>query len=149
MPKKLKEFFVESDPDELDDKTKEEFNLILKEISTIHPFYKEVKEETKEYINEYKEEKFTFINIRTDKIIKFIDFDNKEHEVVQTIGDECYNLDGYKPIFVDVKREQEEEPRGILCWSNQFKTHYYLIKIYEIGGGRKRIQSELEWRWEY
>ena len=30
MPKKLKEFFVESDPEELDDKTKEEFNLILK-----------------------------------------------------------------------------------------------------------------------
>ena len=23
-----------------------------------------------------------------------------------------------------------------------------MIKIYEIGGGRKRIQSELEWRWE-
>ena len=149
MPKELKEFFVDSDPEDLDDETKEEFNLIFNKISTIHPFYKEVKEEIKEYINEKKDEKFTFIHIRTDKIIRFTDFDGKEHELIQTISNEDYNLDGIKPILVEVKREQEDKPRGPLCWSYQFQTHYYLIKIYELGGERKRVQSELEWRWEY
>ena len=149
MPTKLKEFFVDSDPEELDEETKAEFNLILKEISNMRPFYKETKEEIKEYINEEKNDPFLFIHIRTDRIIKFIDFDGKEHELVQTIGNENYNLDGIKPIMVHVKREQEEKPRGILCWSYYFKTHYYLIKFYEIGGERKRVQSELEWRWEY
>ena len=148
MPTKLKEFFVDSDPEELDEETKAEFNLILNEISKMHPFYKEVKEEIKEYISEKKDDQSSFINIITDKIIKFIDFDGKEHETVQRIGNENYNLDGIKPTLVEVKREQEKEPRGILSWSHQFKTHYYLIKFYEIGGQRKRVQSELEWRWE-
>ena len=90
MPKELKEFFVDSDPEDLDDETKEEFNLIFNKISTIYPFYKEVKEEIKEYINEKKDEKFTFIHIRTDKIIRFTDFDGKEHELIQTISNDNY-----------------------------------------------------------
>ena len=135
-------------PDDLDDETKEEFNKIFEEISNMHPFYKDVIEDIKEEINEEKVEQFSFIHIRTTKTIKFIDFDDKEHEVVQT-RDENYSLDGIKPILVEVKRVQEENPRGILCWKNQFKTHYYLIKFYEIGGERKRVESEIEWRWEY
>lgn len=149
IPLNLKEFFVDSDPDELDEGTKNEFKVILEAISNIHPFYKEVKEVIKEYVNEIKEGEFSFINIKTDKIIKFIDFDGKEHEVVQNIGDENYNLDGIKPLLIEVKREQDKNPRGPLCWSYQHKTHYYLIKFYELSGKRKRVQSEIEYRWEY
>ena len=148
MPTILKEFFVDSDPDDLDEGTKTEFELIFEAIANIHPLYKEVKEEIKEYTNEFKVGERPFIHIRTDKIIKFIDFDGKEHETTQTIGDENYSLDGITPTLVEVKREQEKNPRGILCWSYQFKTHYYLVKYYEIDG-EKRVQSELDWRWEY
>ena len=153
MPTNLKEFFVDSDtdldPEELDKGTKKEFELILNTISNIYPIYKEVKEEIKEYTNEVIEGEFSFIHIKTDKIIKFIDFDGKEHETVQQIGDENYNLDGIRPLLVEVKRVQENTPRGILSWSYYFKTHYYLVKFYEIGGERKRVQAEIEWRWEY
>lgn len=149
IPLNLKEFFLDLDPDELDEGTKNEFKVILEAISNIHPFYKEVKEVIKEYVNEIKEGEFSFINIKTDKIIKFIDFDGKEHEVVQNIGDENYNLDGIKPLLIEVKREQDKNPRGPLCWSYQHKTHYYLIKFYELSGKRKRVQSEIEYRWEY
>ena len=151
MPTILKEFFVDSDPDDLDEGTKTEFELIFEAIANIHPLYKEVKEEIKEYTNEFKVGERPFIHIRTDKIIKFIDFDGKEHETTQTIGDENYSLDGITPSLVEVRREQEKNPRGILCWSYQFKTHYYLVKYYKIDefDGKKRVQSELDWRWEY
>ena len=151
MPTILKEFFVDSDPDDLDEGTKTEFELIFEAIANIHPLYKDVKEEIKEYTNEFKVGERPFIHIRTDKIIKFIDFDGKEHETTQTIGDENYSLDGITPSLVEVRREQEKNPRGILCWSYQFKTHYYLVKYYEIDeiDGKKRVQSELDWRWEY
>ena len=151
MPTILNEFFVDSDPDDLDEGTKTEFELIFEAIANIHPLYKDVKEEIKEYTNEFKVGERPFIHIRTDKIIKFIDFDGKEHETTQTIGDENYSLDGITPTLVEVKREQEKNPRGILCWSYQFKTHYYLVKYYEIDeiDEKKRVQSELDWRWEY
>lgn len=149
MPTQLKEFFVDSDPEDLDEETKEEFKFILNAVSEIHPLYKDVKEEIKEYVKEFKQNNSTFINIKTDKHIKFVDFDGKEHEVVQRIGDENYNLDGIRPLLIEVKREQEKKPRGILCWSYQFKTHYNLIKFYDISGERKRIESEIEYRWEY
>jgi GTP-binding protein EngB required for normal cell division len=150
MPTNLKEFFVDSDPEELDDGTKEEFELIFEAIAAVHPLYKDVKEDIKEYTNEYKVGDRPFIHIRTDRIITFTDFDGKEHETTQTIGNEDYSLDGIKPILIEVKREQDNIPRGSLSWGNQFKTHYYLVKYYKINqvNGEKRVQSELEWRWE-
>jgi GTP-binding protein EngB required for normal cell division len=149
VPANLKEFFVDSDMEELDDDTQIEYKNVLNAIKNIYPLYKEVKEEIKEYINELKEGEISFIHILTDKHIKFIDFDGKEHEKVLRVGDEKYNLNGFRPLLVEVKRDQEKEPRGILCWSNQFKTHYTLVKIYEINGERKRVESMLEYRWEY
>ena len=114
-----------------------------------HPIYKEVKEEIKEYINEIKENDFTFIHIKTEKHLKFIYFDGKEHEAIENIGDEKYNLNGLKPILSEVKRTQAEKPRGSLCWKNQFDTRYFLVKYYELSGERKRVECELEQRWEY
>jgi len=149
MPSQLKEFFVDSDPDDLDEETLEEFQSIFKELKENHPIYKEVKEEIKEYINEIKENNFTFIHIKTEKHLKFIDFDGKEHEAIENIGDEKYNLNGLKPILSEVKRTQAEKPRGSLCWKNQFDTRYFLVKYYELSGERKRVECELEQRWEY
>ena len=148
IPLGLKEFFVDSDPECLDEETLEEFKLIFNEISKIYPLYKEVKEQLKDYINQFKEGGLLFIHVKTEKIIKFKDFDGKEHETVQIIEDNNYNLDGIKPILTEVKREQENIPRGIMCWKNQFKTHYYLIKIYQFGDLKIRVQSQVEWRWE-
>ena len=110
IPTNLKEFFVDSVPYDLDDETLSEFDNIFTEISKMHPIYKEVKEEIEEVINEEKSDNSSFIHIKTIKHIKFIDFDNKEHETSELIGDEKYNLDGIKPILIDVKREQEKEP---------------------------------------
>lgn len=151
FPSNINEYYVESDPDEegiIDEETLNEFQAILNKIKDIHPIYKEVHEEIKEYINEEKKDKLTFIHIKTDKHIKFKDFDGKEHEVVQNIGDERYNLDGIRPILKEVKREQKTKPRGPLCWKNQYETNYYLIKYYELAGERKRVECFLEYRWE-
>lgn len=146
-PCNLKEYFVDSYPKNLDNYTKDQFQEILNNISNIYPIYKEVKEETKEYVNEEKDSNSNFLHIRTEKIITFKDFDDKEHCVVQT-SEETYNLDNIKPIFYDLKREQETTPRGILCWKNQFKTKYYEVKIYDIKGNHKRVECFIEYRWE-
>ena len=96
MPTLLIEFFVDSDPEDLDNKTKEEFELIFEAIANIHPLYKDVKEDIKEYTNEYKVGDRPFIHIRTDGIITFTDFDGKKHETIQTISEEDNSLDGIK-----------------------------------------------------
>ena len=150
-PSNIKEFYVESEPDEegnLDEDTLNEFKAIYNSIKNIHPIYKEVEEEIKEYVNEEKYGDLKVIHIKTDKHIKFKDFDGEEHEIVQNILDERYNLNGLKPILIEVKREQKEEPRGPLCWKNQYETNYYLVKYYDFDGNRKRVQSFLEYRWE-
>ena len=111
FPSNINEYYVESEPDEdggIDEDTLSEFKAILNKIKDIHPIYKEVQEEIKEYINEEKQGNLSFIHIKTDKYIKFKDFDGKEHETVQNIGDERYNLDGIKPILIEVKREQKK-----------------------------------------
>ena len=146
-PDNLKEYFVDSDPEDLGQDTLDEFSNILKHMSNIYPIYKEVKEEIKEEANEEKEGNLTIIHIKVDKHIKFKDFDDQEHQVVQTTH-ERYNLNGIKPLLVEAKREQAKNPRGPFCWKNQFKTRYYLLKYYEIKGDRKRVESEIEYRWE-
>ena len=132
----------------MDEDTLNEFKAIYNNIKNIHPIYKEVEEEIKEYVNEEKYGDLKVIHIKTDKHIKFKDFDGEEHEIVQNISDERYNLNGLKPILIEVKREQKEEPRGPLCWKNQYETNYYLVKYYDFDGNRKRVQSFLEYRWE-
>ena len=149
LPNQLKEFFVDSFPDDLDPETLNEFNAIFETIKPIHPIYKETKEEIKEEVFEEKENDSTFIHIITNKLITFTDFDNKQHEVIQKIGEEKYNLDGIMPVLTEVKREQSDKPRGEwLCYKYQYETHYYLVKYYVIGGNRKRVQIEIDNRYE-
>ena len=146
-PSNIKEFFVDSVPNDLDENTLAQFQEILNTISNIYPIYKEVKEETKEYTNLEKDGNSTFIHIKTEKYITFIDFDNTEHCATQT-SEERYNLDNIRPLLCEVKREQAKSPRGPLCFKNQFRTDYYEVKIYNINGNNKRVQSFIEYRWE-
>ena len=148
IPSELKEFYVDSFPNDLDKDTLEEYDSILEKIKVIHPIYKEVKEEEKEEVYEEKEDDSTFIHIITNKHITFKDFDDKEHEVIQKVREEKYNLDGIRPVLNEIKREQSKEPRGKWCYSSQYETHYYLVKYYEIGGNKKRVQIEIDNRYE-
>ena len=153
VPSDIKEFYVDSipDPDDgLDEETLGEFQNIFDSIKELYPIYKEAIEEIKEYVNEEKDNDTSFIHIKTEKHIIFKDFDGKEHTAIQLLGDEKYNLDGIKPIITETKRDQGDEPRGNwFCWKYQFSTRYYLVKIYEIEGKRKRVECELDKRWEY
>ena len=153
VPSNLEEFYVDSeeDPEDgFDKETLEEFEKIFDSLKNKYPIYKDVKEEIKEFVNEEKEENTSFIHIKTEKHIFFKDFDGKEHNAIQIIGDEKYNLDGIRPILTETKRDQGDTPRGSwFCWKYQFNTRYYLVKIYEIGNKRKRVECELETRWEY
>lgn len=146
-PKKLQEFYVDSDEEELDGETLDEFNKILDAIKEKYPIYKsmEAREEVKVY--EKKVNEMLFLYIFTKNIIIFTDFNDKKKEVVQE-NEERYNLNYIKPILIEVKRIQDKEPRGILCWSNQFKTHYNLVKIYNLNNKNYREEYEIENGWE-
>ena len=67
--------------------------------------------------------------------------------MIQKIEDERYNLEGYLPILTEVKREQTDETGW--CNKDLFKTNYLLVKIYNIGGNRIRIQSIIKYRYEH
>lgn len=146
-PKELKEYFVECK--EKDQDTLNELEKILQEIKNIYPLYKEIKEREEEIIEQEIRDGIHFIRIKLDKHITFIDFDGKTHEIVQHLQNELYNLDGLVPSLTEVKREQTEEPRGKYCWKNQFKTNYYLIKLYNVNGSRIRTRQFLDYRWEH
>ena len=88
------------------------------------------------------------MKIVTQRKITFTDFNNENHELIEIINNELYNLDGIQPLLIEVKRVQDEKPRGILCWSKQFKTHYIIVKIYDINNIRRRLEYEYEFRYE-
>ena len=148
QPNILKEYFVDSFQENIDNDTLKEYEAILDKIKNLYPIYDNVQEEIKENIYEEKINNSTFLIIKTEKHIQFTDFDGKVHKVVEKMPDQKYNLDGLKPTISEIKREQSENPRGILCWSNQYKTYYYLIKIYNIGGNEVRLKSEIEYNYE-
>lgn len=146
-PKKLQELYVDSDEDGLEGETLDVFNTILDAIKEKYPIYKsmEAREEVKVY--EKKVNEMLFLYIITKNIIIFTDFNDKKKEVVQE-NEERYNLNCFKPILIEVKRIQDKEPRGILCWSNQYKTHYNLVKIYNLNDKNYREEYEIENGWE-
>ena len=148
-PSNLREFYVDSDIDiGIDERTKNEYHKILEEIRKIYPIYKELKIDTEEKVFETKEEDVSFLNIIKYKHYTFTDFNDTIKKITNKVGEERYNLNNYKPIFCEVKREQENESRGILCWNNQYKTHYLGVKIYEINHKQHRQEYEIEWRYE-
>ena len=130
-PTELKEYYVECY--DKDNDTLNELEKIIQEIKTIHPIYKEVKEKVKESIEQEIKDGAIFACIKRVKYITFIDFDGKIYELPpQILDNEEYNLNGYKPSLTTVQRKQTQEPRGSLCWKNQFKTIYKLVNIYKI-----------------
>lgn len=148
LPSNLKEFYVDCDPYELEDNTLQEFEKLLDEIKNKYPIYQDIKfDKEEEFVNEIEENGSKFLKIITQRKITFTDFNNKSHEIIEIVNNEVYNLEGNKPIFI-FKRVQDDKPRGILCWKDQFKTHYNVVKIYEISHERKRVEYEYEFRYE-
>ena len=117
LPSALFEFYVDSDS-EIDHRTQEEYKKILERIKKLLSLYKNVLIKDEEDTFETKEGNITYLNILTYRHYTFTDFNDITKTVTNKINQERYNLNNYRPIFCEVKREQEKEPRGILCWSN-------------------------------
>ena len=135
LPSELYEFYVDSDT-EIVHRTQEEYKKILERIKKLLPIYKIVVIKDEEDTFETKEGDVTYLNILTYRHYTFTDFND------------ITNLNNYRPIFCEVKREQEKEPRGILCWSNQYNTHYIGVKIYDINHEQRREEYEITSRYE-
>ena len=97
---------------------------------------------------ETKEGDVTYLNILTYRHYTFTDFNDITKSITNKINQERYNLNNYWPKISFVKREQEKEPRGILCWSNQYNTHYIGVKIYDINHEQRREEYEITPRYE-
>lgn len=149
IPSKLKEFYVDLEEEELEDNEEfNKFNDILNEIRNHYPLYKEIEEKDIEIVSEEKNDDMTFLRIITERHSTFTDFNDQKHTNIRKIDEERYNLNYIRPLLIEVKRIQDTEPRGPLCWSDQFKTHYNLVKIYMINDRRVREEYEVESRWE-
>ena len=146
-PSELLEFYVDSDT-EIDERTEEEYQKILEKIKKLLPLYKDVQFKDIEDTFEKIEGNINYLNIITYREYTFTDFNDSSKIVTNKINQERYNLNNYKPIFSEVKRVQEKEPRGILCWSSQYKTHYIAVKTYEINHEQRREEYEIDWRYE-
>ena len=147
LPSELLEFYVDSDT-EIDDRTQEEYQKILNKIKSLFPLYKHVEIKDEEVTSTTIKGDITYLHIITYRHFTFTDFDNLSKTVTNKINQEEYNLNNVIPKFSHVKRVQETVPRGILSWSNQYKTHYIAVKIYEINHTDHRQEYEIIWRYE-
>ena len=147
LPSELSEFYVDSDT-EIDHRTQEEYKKILERIKNLLPIYKMVVIKDEEDTFETKEGDVAYLNILTYRHYTFTDFNDITKSITNKINQERYNLNNPMPSISFVKREQEKEPRGILCWSNQYNTHYMAVKIYDINDKERREEYEIISRYE-
>ena len=147
LPSELSEYYVDSDT-EIDHRTQEEYKKILKRIKNLLPIYKMVVIKDEEDTFETKEGDVAYLNILTYRHYTFTDFNDITKSITNKINQERYNLNNHMPTISFVKREQEKEPRGILCWSNQYNTHYMAVKIYDINHKERREEYEIISRYE-
>lgn len=147
LPSELSEFYVDSDT-EIDHRTQEEYKKILERIKNLLPIYKMVVIKDEEDTFETKEGDVAYLNILTYRHYTFTDFNDITKSITNKINQERYNLNNHMPSISFVKREQEKEPRGILCWSNQYNTHYMAVKIYDINHKERREEYEIISRYE-
>ena len=147
LPSELSEFYVDSDT-EIDHRTQEEYKKILERIKNLLPIYKMVVIKDEEDTFETKEGDVAYLNILTYRHYTFTDFNDITKSITNKINQERYNLNNHWPKISLVKREQEKEPRGILCWSNQYNTHYMAVKIYDINHKERREEYEIISRYE-
>ena len=147
LPSELSEFYVDSDT-EIDHRTQEEYKKILERIKNLLPIYKMVVIKDEEDTFETKEGDVAYLNILTYRHYTFTDFNDITKSITNKINQERYNLNNQWPKISFVKREQEKEPRGILCWSNQYNTHYMAVKIYDINHKERREEYEIISRYE-
>ena len=147
LPSELSEYYVDSDT-EIDHRTQEEYKKILERIKNLLPIYKMVVIKDEEDTFETKEGDVVYLNILTYRHYTFTDFNDITKSITNKINQERYNLNNQWPKISFVKREQEKEPRGILCWSNQYNTHYMAVKIYDINHKERREEYEIISRYE-
>ena len=147
LPSELSEYYVDSDT-EIDHRTQEEYKKILERIKNLLPIYKMVVIKDEEDTFETKEGDVAYLNILTYRHYTFTDFNDITKSITNKINQERYNLNNHMPSISFVKREQEKEPRGILCWSNQYNTHYMAVKIYDINHKERREEYEIISRYE-
>ena len=147
LPSELSEYYVDSDT-EIDHRTQEEYKKILERIKNLLPIYKMVVIKDEEDTFETKEGDVAYLNILTYRHYTFTDFNDITKSITNKINQERYNLNNHMPSISFVKREQEKEPRGILCWSNQYNTHYMAVKIYDINHKEHREEYEIISRYE-
>ena len=147
LPSELSEYYVDSDT-EIDHRTQEEYKKILERIKNLLPIYKMVVIKDEEDTFETKEGDVAYLNILTYRHYTFTDFNDITKSITNKINQERYNLNNHMPSISFVKREQEKEPRGILCWSNQYNTHYMAVKIYDINHKERREEYEITSRYE-
>ena len=152
LPLNLDEFYVDSSPRKIKQRTQEEYLKILTKIRRLLPIYKNVENKTREETLVTKEGEITFVKFVTYKDYTFTDFNDKEKIISNKIGEEVYNLSTIKPSLVEVKRIQDDKPAEWCPWfhkEHQYKTHYKAIKIYNLNHNQYRKEYEIECRNEY
>lgn len=152
LPINLYEFYVDSSPRRIKQRTLEEYLRVLTQIRRLLPIYKNVKIEIREETSVTKDGEITFVKFITYKDCRLTDFNNLEKNISNKIGEEVYNLNSIKPSLIEVKRDQDEEPADWCPWftkEHQYYTHYKAIKIYDLNHKQYRQEYEIKCRKEH
>ena len=94
IPSKIKEYFVDcnTEEDEIDQATLNEFDAILGQISKLYPICKEIKEELNICVKEEKIGELKIIHEIKNKCITFKDFNGQIDNATQKMNEEKYYL---------------------------------------------------------
>ena len=152
LPLELEEFYVDSSPKRIKQRTQEEYHKILTKIKKFLPLYKNVKTNIREKTLVTKEDEITFVKFITYKDYTLTDFNNKDKIITNKIGEEVYNLNSINPSLIEVKRIQGDEQAEWCPWfskEHQYYTYYKAIKIYNLNHKQYRQEYEIECRKEY
>ena len=151
LPLNLDEFYVDSSPRKIKQRTQEEYLKVLTKIRRLLPIYKNVVTNIREETWK-KDGEITFVKFITYRDYTFTDFNDSEKKISNKIGEEVYNLNSIKPSLIEVKRIQGDKPSEWCPWfsiEHQYDTHYNAIKIYDLNNKQYRQEYEIECRNEY
>lgn len=136
-PQEIKELFIDlKSPDNMKN---ELLNEILNLIKKMHPIYKEVNVDEEEIFEE-KKEGF----LEHNKIIKtrYVDYNNIEHEFIETIPIIIYNFKDLKPSLISVRREKTNQVKSDCC-CKKYKYNYILVLIYKFNNTEKYRKEKI------
>ena len=152
LPLNLDEFYVDSSPRKIKQRTQEEYLKVLTKIRRLLPIYKNAVTKIREETLVTIDGEITFVKFITYKDYTFTDFNDSVKKISNKIREEEYNLNSIKPSLIEVKRIQGDEPTECCPWfsnEHQFDTHYIAIKIYDLDHKQYRKEYEIECRNEY